>query len=337
MVGNTQRPVPWQGPNPNQARPHPQNPPARQIDNKARRRWTIAIIVAGVILVALVIGLVMMWMMGGGSQGARSACTKASQDLTKQYTSLQQVVSDAENTLATVDSTQVKDPKMLDDMQAKVQQASKEIKPLKCSGKDVAKKTSTMMAQTDALKKLQTELEAVLRKVQGTENLSSLKVAQKALEDKIAQAEKLAQTAADLEANTEPRASLAAQIEDAKRLLDQVNSLSTVPDDKVNSLNESMRASADRLDEDITAVTKAIDDKRLEQAQKESEEQMLLQQQQMEQERRAQQSSATCEVGQTTVDADGNKFLCRNVLDPTTGRGQATWVLEPTEQPQPGN
>ena len=60
MVGNTQRPVPWQGPNPNQARPHPQNPPARQIDNKARRRWTIAIIVAGVILVALVIVLVMM-------------------------------------------------------------------------------------------------------------------------------------------------------------------------------------------------------------------------------------------------------------------------------------
>ncbi|WP_296180212.1 hypothetical protein [uncultured Mobiluncus sp.] len=336
MVGNTQKPVAQQGRTPNRARPNPQNVPAEQIA-KARRRWTIAIIVSAVILVALVIGLVAMWVMGSGSQGARSACAKASQDLTKQYTSLQQVVSDAESTLAAVDSSQVKDPAMLDDIQAKVQQASKEVKPLECTGKDVAKKTSTMMAQAETLKKQQTELEAALRAIQEAENLNSLTVAKKALEEKIAQAEKLAQSAADIEANTEPRASLAAQIEDAKRLLNQVNSLSTVPDDKVDGLNESMRASVDRLDEDITAVTKAIDDKRLEQARKESEEQLLRQQQQMEQERRAQQGSATCEVGQMMVDANGNKFYCRTVLDPATGTGQTTWVGEPAEQSQPGN
>lgn len=336
MVGNTQKPVAQQGRTPNRARPNPQNVPAEQIA-KARRRWTIAIIVSAVILVALVIGLVAMWVMGSGSQGARSACAKASQDLTKQYTSLQQVVSDAESTLAAVDSSQVKDPAMLDDIQAKVQQASKEVKPLECTGKDVAKKTSTMMAQAETLKKQQTELEAALRAIQEAENLNSLTVAKKALEEKIAQAEKLAQSAADIEANTEPRASLAAQIEDAKRLLNQVNSLSTVPDDKVDGLNESMRASVDRLDEDITAVTKAIDDKRLEQARKESEEQLLRQQQQMEQERRAQQGGATCEVGQMMVDANGNKFYCRTVLDPATGTGQTTWVGEPAEQSQPGN
>lgn len=336
MVGNTQKPVAQQGRTPNRARPNPQNLPAEQIA-KARRRWTIAIIVSAVILVALIIGLVAMWVMGSGSQGARSACAKASQDLTKQYTSLQQVVSDAESTLAAVDSSQVKDPAMLDDIQAKVQRASKEVKPLECTGKDVAKKTSTMMAQAETLKKQQTELEAALRTIQEAENLNSLTVAQKALEEKIAQAEKLAQTAADIEANTEPRASLAAQIEDAKRLLNQVNSLSTVPDDKVDGLNESMRASVDRLDEDITAVTKAIDDKRLENARKESEEQLLRQQQLMEQERRAQQGGATCEVGQMMVDANGNKFYCRNVLDPATGTGQTTWVGEPAEQPQPGN
>lgn len=336
MVGNTQKPVAQQGRTPNRARPNPQNVPAEQIA-KARRRWTIAIIVSAVILVALVIGLVAMWVMGSGSQGARSACAKASQDLTKQYTSLQQVVSDAESTLAAVDSSQVKDPAMLDDIQAKVQQASKEVKPLECTGKDVAKKTSTMMAQAETLKKQQTELEAALRAIQEAENLNSLTVAKKALEEKIAQAEKLAQSAADIEANTEPRASLAAQIEDAKRLLNQVNSLSTVPDDKVDGLNESMRASVDRLDEDITAVTKAIDDKRLEQARKESEEQLLRQQQLMEQERRAQQGGATCEVGQMMVDANGNKFYCRTVLDPATGTGQTTWVGEPAEQSQPGN
>lgn len=336
MVGNTQKPVAQQGHAPNRARPNPQNLPAEQIA-KARRRWTITIIVTAVILVALVIGLVVMWVLSGDSQGARSACAKASQDLTKQYTSLQQVVSDAENTLAAVDSSQVKDPAMLDDIQAKVRQASKEVKPLECTGKDVAKKTSTMMAQAEALKKQQTELEAALREIQEAENLNSLTVAQKALADKIAQAEKLAQTAADIEANTEPRASLAAQIEDAKRLLNQVNSLSTVPDDKVDGLNESMRASVDRLDEDITAVTKAIDDKRLEQARKESEEQMLRQQQLMEQEQRAQQGGATCEVGQMMVDANGNKFYCRTVLDPATGTGKTTWVGEPAEQPQPGN
>lgn len=330
MVGNTQKPVPQWGRPTSQARPNPQRQNAEQIA-KARRRWTIAIIVAAVMLAALVIGLVVMWVLGSDSQGARSACAKASQDLTKQYTSLQQVVSDAENTLATTDSTQVADPAMLDDIQAKAQQASKEVKPLECSGKDVAKKTSTMMAQAEALKKQQTELEAALQHIQEAENLNGLSVAKKALEDKIAQAEKLAQTAAAAEANTEPRAALAAQIEDAKRLLNQVNSLSTVSDDKVDGLNESMRASVDRLEEDITAVTKAIDDIRIEKARKESEEQLLRQQQQMEQERREQQGSANCEVGQMTVDANGNKFYCRNVLDPATGKGQTTWVGEPTE------
>ena len=107
--------------------------------------------------------------------------------------------------------------------------------------------------------------------------------------------------------------------------------MSTVSDDKVDGLYESMRASVDRLEEDITAVTKAIDDKRLEKARKESEEQLLRQQQQMEQEQREQQGSATCEVGQMAVDANGNKFYCRNVLDPATGKGQMTWVGEPTE------
>ena len=330
MVGNTQKPVAQQGRTPNRARPNPQKQTAEQIA-KARRRWTIAIIVAAVMLAALVIGLVVMWVLGSDSQGARSACAKASQDLTKHYTSLQQVVSDAETTLATTDSTQVADPAMLDDIQAKAQQASKEIKPLECTGKDVAKKTSTMMAQAEALKKQQTELEVALQHIQEAENLNGLSVAKKALEDKIAQAEKLAQTAAAAEANTEPRAALAAQIEDAKRLLNQVNSLSTVSDDKVDGLNESMRASVDRLEEDITAVTKAIDDKRLEKARKESEEQLLRQQRQMEQEQREQQGSATCEVGQMAVDANGNKFYCRNVLDPATGKGQTTWVGEPTE------
>ena len=312
MVGNTQKPVAQQGRTPNRARPNPQKQTAEQIA-KARRRWTIAIIVAAVMLAALVIGLVVMWVLGSDSQGARSACAKASQDLT------------------TTDSTQVADPAMLDDIQAKAQQASKEVKPLECTGKDVAKKTSTMMAQAEALKKQQTELEVALQHIQEAENLNGLSVAKKALEDKIAQAEKLAQTAAAAEANTEPRAALAAQIEDAKRLLNQVNSLSTVSDDKVDGLNESMRASVDRLEEDITAVTKAIDDKRLEKARKESEEQLLRQQQQMEQEQREQQGSATCEVGQMAVDANGNKFYCRNVLDPANGKGQMTWVGEPTE------
>lgn len=335
MAGNRPRSPARQGYPPQQAHPHPHNLPPEQIV-KARRRWNIAIIVVSVILAALIIGLIVMWMMGSGSQGARSACAKASQDLSKQYTSLQQVVSAAESTLATIDSSQVADPALLDDIQHKAQLASKKIKPLECTGKDVAKKTSTMMAQSEDLKQLQTDLETALKTIQEAANLNGLTVVKKTLEDKIAQAEQLAKTAADAEANTEPRAALAAQIEDAKRLLNQVNSLSTVPDDKVDSLNESMRASVDRLQEDITAVTKAIDDQRLEKARQESAEQLLRQQQQqMEQERREQQANPVCEVGQTGVDAQGNQFICRNVLDPATGRGKSTWVQQPTEQPQP--
>lgn len=344
--GQTPRHPGGPGPvNPNGAMPGYPTPPGNNRnqanpDNqaqKARRRWTIAIVAASVLLAILVIVLVVMWVRGGSDQGARSACTKASQDLTSQYESLQGVVSKAEDTLAIVDPETVPDPKLLEDLKTKTEAASQPVEPVECKGEDLAGKTSKMMTQADTLKKQQTELEDAIKAIEEAGNLQSLSGVKKTLEEKISEGEQLAQAAEAEGVSTEVRAALSAQIEDAKRLIDQVNDLKTLSDEKAKDLSEAMRASVDRLTEDITAMGKSIAENRAEKAQKEAEEQLRRQQQMFEEQQRQQQNQG-CNVGDVGVDANGRRMRCRNVLDPATGEGRSMWVAEDeTEDPGAGD
>lgn len=343
------------------------NRPAPTEVERARKKWTIAIVVASVILVLLLIGLGLVWFLGGDAQGAKSACTKASQDLTKQSTSLQETVTQAEQVISATDATQLSDPQLLQDLKLKSQQAGKVVKPLDCGAglkkEQLASNASEMMATTEKLAAQQADLEDAISAVENAQNAKGLEQQKQELTDTVKQGDDLMKQAEEAKVDdTATLAALSAQLEDAKRLLEQVNDLKQVSDDKVGELNESMRAAKDRLDEDIAAVTKAITQKKEEQAKKDAEEQLKqLEQQRLEQERQASERAeqlrrsqspspdpsgnngsnpngtngkkdATCTVGSTMTDAKGEQWKCVTILDSNTGVAAPTWVQEGSPQ-----
>lgn len=313
---------------------------------RARKRWNIAIIVTAAILLLLVLGLFFMWFLGGDSQGARSACTKASSDLTSQYDSLQETVEKGKKTLQETDATQLSDPKLLEDLKLLTQKASRVVKPQECGGADketIAKRTSDMITLAEQLLTQQQKLESAISAVQEAINAKGLSEVSQTLEETVKQAEGLMQQAEEAEVDQSPRAALSAQVDDAKRLLDQVKSLKQVSDKKVSELNESMRAAIDRLNEDIDGIKDAIDKKKLEDAKKAAEEQLKQLEQQRLQEQQQRQSPNTqtpsnpggndsgrtpCNAGEFRTDEYGRTWRCMDVLDQETGRGTATWILE---------
>lgn len=329
--------------------------------DKSRKKWMIAIIAAVVVLLGLLITFGVMWFLGGDSQGARSACTKASTDLTKKYEILQESVKTAEDIVQNTNPSDLGDPQILQDLRLKAQQAGQAVTPLPCDAtlkqKQLAKNTSEMMALTDKLSAQIDDLEKAINALKGTQNIKGLDSVKADLENTVKTGDDLMKQSENEKLDDkETLAALKAQLDDAKRLLEQVSGLQQVSDDKVSELSESMRAAKNRLNEDMDAVKKAVEKKRQDQARKEAEEQQkkLEEQQRLEQERQASEKarqqpsrsphqgtgeadgddqtrgrkSPACSVGSTMTDPNGGQWKCVNILDPATGASVPSWVQE---------
>lgn len=340
--------------------PHDPNFPSRHPVDKSRKKWTIAIIAAVVVLLGLLITFGVMWFLGGDSQGARSACTKASTDLTKKYEILQESVKTAEDIIQNTDPSDLGDPQILQDLRLKAQQASQAVTPLPCDAtlkqQQLAKNTSEMMATTDKLSAQIDDLENAINAVRGTQNIKGLDSVKADLENTVKTGDELMKQSENEKLDDkETLAALKAQLDDAKRLLEQVNGLQQVSDDKVSELSESIRAAKNRLNEDMDAVKKAVEKKRQDQARQEAEAKLKqLEQQRLEQERQASErarqqpshsphqgtgeadgddqtrgrKSPACSVGSTMTDPNGGQWKCVNILDPATGSSVPSWVQE---------
>ncbi|EEJ53204.1 hypothetical protein HMPREF0580_0242 [Mobiluncus mulieris ATCC 35239] len=330
---------------------------------KSRKKWIIAIVAAAVVLLVLLITFGALWLLGGDSQGARSACTKAATDLTKKYETLQDSVKKAEELLQNTDATTLTDPQLLSDLKLKTQQAGKAITPLACDStmkqEQLAKNASEMLATTEKLSAQLDDLDRAIASLRDSQNIKDLGEVKTELENTVKSGDDLMkQLEKEKLDDTEALAALQAQLDDAKRLLDQVNSLKSASEDKVSDLSESMRAAQTRLQEDMDAVKKAAAKKREEKARQDAEDKKKQEEQErLEREREASEKARThtpspsttegadgdyegqpdgtankkppaCAVGSTMTDPNGGKWQCANTLDPTTGTSAPSWVQE---------
>ncbi|WP_114989867.1 hypothetical protein [Mobiluncus mulieris] len=351
-------------PNPGMA-PHAPVPRPTLPDptEKSRKKWIIAIVAAAVVLLVLLITFGALWLLGGDSQGARSACTKAATDLTKKYETLQDSVKKAEELLQNTDATTLTDPQLLSDLKLKTQQAGKAITPLACDStmkqEQLAKNASEMLATTEKLSAQLDDLDRAIASLRDSQNIKDLGEVKTELENTVKSGDDLMkQLEKEKLDDTEALAALQAQLDDAKRLLDQVNSLKSASEDKVSDLSESMRAAQTRLQEDMEAVKKAAAKKREEKARQDAEDKKKQEEQErLEREREASEKARphtpspsttegadgdyegqpdgtankkppACAVGSTMTDPNGGKWQCANTLDPTTGTSAPSWVQE---------
>lgn len=335
-------------------------------EDKNRTKWLIAIVIAVLVLLVLLFAWVAVWLMGGDSQGARSACLKSSQDLTKQYNSLQETAKKADQLVQNTEVSSLPDPQVLYDLKLKSLQAHQPVKTLACDSglkqAGLAKNTSAMIAAYDKLTAQLDDLNAAIKALGSAQNMKGLDEVKSGLENTVKTGNDLmAQAESEKIADSQAPAALKAQLDDAKRLLDQVSSLKQVSSDKANELSESMEAAKNRLDEDIDALKKAISKNREDKARQEAENKLRQQElQRQEQERQEadklrQQSHspnpgsgrenqddsgngvsvkkpALCDVGSTMTDPQGRHWRCVNVLDPDTGTSSSVWMQDDAPQ-----
>lgn len=333
-----------------------------QPQDSGRKVWVIAISLATIILAGLLVAFGVMWFLGGDSQGARSACTKAAADLNKQYASLQEAAETAKDLLRSTDVSSVSDPQVLHDLKLKSQQAGKKVKPLACDRNlkqtQLAKNTSDMLATTEKLVAQLDDLDNAINALKDSQNVTGLDGAKSELESAVKTGEELVkQTETEQLDNIQSLATLKTQLDDAKRLLEQVNNLTQISDGKVSDLSDSMETAKQSVIQSMDAVKKDVAKLREEKARKEADEQLKqLEKQRLEKEReeaekaRQQEQSqspsptatpnesdeqrenkpspAACAVGSTMTDPQGRHWKCMNALDPSTGNNSSAWVQD---------
>lgn len=249
------------------------NPAAKKAADK-RKKIIIASVAGGVAAVALVVVLIVL-LVGGDSQGAQSACTKAASDFTEAYDDLQNTAEEAQQTLNQSKGDYEVDAALLNELELKTQKAQKELKPLPCTGKteEIAKNTQTMMEQTEDLMKQRQDLEDTMMMVQQAQNAKSLSSSIKELEEAINHAEETVRQAQSVGADSAATSQLRKQIDDSKKLLQDVKGKDQISDDNVNELNQSLRDSTKRLNEGSENLAASVNSKILDDARKKAAEQ----------------------------------------------------------------
>lgn len=239
------------------------------------RKWVIAAIVVAVLVVIVLGTWVTMLFLGGGSQSARSACTKAASDLQEIISDLKDTRAEAERTLQT-DASLLSDASLLDQLKAQYDTSQHEAQVTDCNSSmeaaDLAAATNRMLTQEEELRAVVKQLQAAIDAVRGSQNQRDLGQIQSSVEELLQKAEQALVDADNAGVSSDVRAALSAQIDDAKYLLEQISQQGTLSDERATELSNSLNASKDRLNEDLDKIRQAIADKTSENNQKAAQE-----------------------------------------------------------------